>query len=44
MHQALKDLELEQLYIIYPGEREIPLADRITAIGLDSKKKNKIGY
>ncbi len=36
MHQAMKDLELEHLYVIYPGEREIPLADRITAVGLET--------
>lgn len=32
MHQALEDLHV---YVIYPGPREIPLTDRITAIGLD---------
>jgi predicted AAA+ superfamily ATPase len=34
MHQALEDLKLEHLYIIYPGQREIPLTERITAVGL----------
>ena len=36
MHQALIDLNLEHLYVIYPGTREIPLADHITAVGLAS--------
>jgi len=40
MHQALKDLELEHIYVIYPGQREIPLADQITAIGLDGWVKS----
>ncbi|MDX2345965.1 MAG: ATP-binding protein [Legionella sp.] len=36
MHQALSDLALEHLYIIYPGKRSIPLGDKITALGLDT--------
>ncbi len=35
MHQALIDLDLAHLYIIYPGKREIPMTDHITAIGLE---------
>jgi hypothetical protein len=35
MHHAVSDLNLTHLYIIYPGEREIPLTDHITAIGLE---------
>lgn len=35
MHIALADLALERLYIIYPGQREIPLSDQITAMGLE---------
>lgn len=34
MHQALADLKLEHLYVVYPGQRTIPLTDNITAIGL----------
>jgi len=34
MHQALQDLNLKHLYVIYPGQRKIFLADKITAIGL----------
>jgi hypothetical protein len=35
MHQAISDLQLEHLYIIYPGQREIALTDKITAVGLE---------
>lgn len=35
MHIALSDLKLDHLYVIYPGKREIPLQDCITAIGLE---------
>lgn len=34
MHIAIENLKLEQLTVIYPGERRIPLADRIEAVGL----------
>lgn len=33
---ALQDLPIEHLYIIYPGDRTYPLADRVTAYGLES--------
>lgn len=33
---ALHDLSLEHLWIIYPGQHEYPLADRITAMPLDA--------
>ena len=36
MHIAIEDLKLEHLYVVYPGKREIPLHDRITAVGLES--------
>jgi predicted AAA+ superfamily ATPase len=36
MHQALKDLNLEKLYVIYPGNRSFILANKIQAIGLES--------
>ena len=34
MHIVLDDLRLEHLWAVYPGEREYPLADRITALPL----------
>ena len=42
MRIVMKDLELAHLWVVYPGEREFPLADGITALpltrigGLDS--------
>ncbi len=34
MHTAIESLKLDQLTVIYPGERRIPLAEKIEAIGL----------
>ena len=34
MHIVIGDLELEHLWVVYPGELEYPLADRITAVPL----------
>lgn len=34
MHTAIESLKLDRLTVIYPGERRIPLAERIEAIGL----------
>jgi predicted AAA+ superfamily ATPase len=34
MKIALEDLKLDHLYVIYPGNHEFPLADQITARGL----------
>ena len=34
MHIAIESLKLERLTVIYPGERHIPLAEKIEAIGL----------
>lgn len=36
MHSALEDLKLEHLYVVYPGQRQIPLQKNITLIGLDN--------
>ncbi len=36
MRTAMTDLRLDALYAIYPGEREYPLAKKITAIPLSS--------
>lgn len=38
MHQAIHDLELEHLFIVYPGNRFILIADKMTAISLDYAK------
>ena len=34
MHTAITDLGLDQLYIVYPGEKSFPLAPKIRAISL----------
>lgn len=34
MRIVIKDLELEHLWVVYPGEREFPLAEGITALPL----------
>ena len=34
MHVVVDDLGLEHLWVVYPGEREYPLADAITALPL----------
>ena len=34
MHVVCDDLGLERLWVVYPGDREYPLADRITALPL----------
>lgn len=34
MRIAMDDLQLEHLYVVYPGKTRFPLADRITACGL----------
>lgn len=39
MHIALQDLKLEHLYVVYPGQRQIPLQENITLIGLDDVVK-----
>ncbi len=36
MHIVIEDLELEHLWVIYPGDREYPLTDTITALPLKS--------
>lgn len=39
MKIACEDLKLDHLYVIYPGEIEFPLSEKITARGLVEKKK-----
>ena len=34
MHQAIKDLNLYRLYVIYPGDRSYPLTEKIRVVGL----------
>jgi predicted AAA+ superfamily ATPase len=34
MHSALKDLRLDQLYVVFPGEERFPLHEHIEAVGL----------
>ena len=36
MRIALQDLRLDHLIVIYPGDRQYPLADHITAVPLDA--------
>ena len=34
MDIALQDLKLRKLYVVYPGERDYPLGDRIQVLPL----------
>ncbi len=34
MHVALADLDLERLYVVYPGSERFPLHERVEALGL----------
>lgn len=36
MRIALKDLKLDHLTVVYPGDRDYPLADRVTAVPADA--------
>jgi hypothetical protein len=36
MQSALKDLDLEHLWVVYPGSRKYRMADKITALPLSS--------
>jgi predicted AAA+ superfamily ATPase len=36
MRIALQDLKLDHLFVIYPGENKFPMADKITAYGLEA--------
>jgi hypothetical protein len=35
MHTAMEVLQLDKLTVVYPGEREFPLTERIRAVGLN---------
>ena len=39
MHIAVADLNLEHLWVIYPGSLEFPLGERITALPLSSVRE-----
>jgi len=43
MQIALRDLQLEQIVVIYPGTRKYRLADRISAVPLEALAKNSLG-
>lgn len=34
MHVALQDLNLDYLFIIFPGDKRFPMHEKITACGL----------
>ena len=36
MHIAIQDLKLDSLELLYAGDKTFPLAEKITAYGLDS--------
>jgi predicted AAA+ superfamily ATPase len=36
MHIALEDLQLDHLFVVYPGDQVYPLAERITAVPIKS--------
>ena len=39
MRIALQDLKLDHLFVIYPGQNKFPMADKITAYGLEAMVK-----
>ncbi len=43
MHVALADLGLDRLWVVYPGDREYALADRITALPLTQVAALRLG-
>ncbi len=38
MRIASENLKLDHLYVVYPGQHTFPLADEITALGIESLK------
>ena len=42
MRTALDDLQLDQIAVIYPGDRRYPLAERITAVPLEAVSATQI--
>ncbi|MGA2490521.1 MAG: ATP-binding protein [Anaerolineales bacterium] len=43
MRTALEDLELERIFVIYPGELTYPITDRVTALPISTLGKIKPG-
>lgn len=41
MRAALEDLELDQLFIVYPGDLAYPLADKVSALPVASIRNIK---
>ncbi len=39
MHQSIADLNLEKLYVVYPGDRSYPLTDKILVVPLTEMGK-----
>ena len=39
MRVALDDLQLERLFVVYPGEKDYALGDRIRVIGQQSVER-----
>jgi predicted AAA+ superfamily ATPase len=43
MHTALKDLELDRIFVIYPGDLSFPIADQVTALPISTLGKTEPG-
>jgi hypothetical protein len=43
MRLALEDLQLDQLAVIYPGNRRYSLAERVTAVPLEAIAEGEAG-
>jgi hypothetical protein len=43
MHASLEDLQLDHLYVIYPGVVDYPLTEKITVCGLENYLTNLLG-
>ena len=39
MHGVLEDLNLEKLFVVYPGERGYPLGEKIQTLPLDKSSE-----
>ena len=43
MHVVIDDLGLEHLWVVYPGDREYPLTDAVTALPLERIRASRHG-
>jgi hypothetical protein len=43
MRSALEDLELDRIFVIYPGDLSFPLADQVTVLPISELGKNESG-